>query len=39
MKLNELKRGEKARIIKSEKIGELKKDLLIWGLLLEKLYF
>lgn len=38
MKLNELKRGEKARIIKIGKIGELKKGLLIWELLPEKLF-
>ncbi|MFR3298904.1 MAG: FeoA family protein, partial [Fusobacterium sp.] len=31
MKLNELKRGEKARIIKIGKIGELKKRLVDMG--------
>lgn len=32
MKLNELKRGEKARIIKIGKIGELKKRLVDMGI-------
>lgn len=35
MKLTELRKGEEARIIKIDKTGELKKDWVIWVLLLE----